>query len=93
MLSAVNLTEVLVAPAKERQSLRRAREAISALGVVIHRPGDAVAVAAARFRSSHPVSLADAYCLATAEHTGASLSSFDEKVLRAAKAEGIPIAS
>jgi predicted nucleic acid-binding protein len=89
LISAVNLTEVLVAPAKDRQGLRRAREAIAALGVSIHRPGDAVAVEAARFRTAHPISLPDAYCLATAARTGASLASFDEKVVRAAQAEGI----
>lgn len=93
VISVVNLTEVLVAPAQERQRLRRAREAIAALGVSIHRPGDAVAVDAARFRWSHPISLPDAYCLATAGRTGSALASFDEKVVRAAKAEGIPIAS
>jgi predicted nucleic acid-binding protein len=92
LLSAVNLTEVLVAPAADRSRLQAAREAISALGVAIHRPGDAIAVEAARLRSSHPISLPDAYCLATAHHTGGSLASFDEKILQAARAEGIAIA-
>lgn len=93
LLSAVNLTEVLIAPAHDRQGLRRAREAITALGVSVHRPGDAVAVAAARFRAAHPISLPDAYCLATAARTGAFLASFDEKVVRAATAEGIATAT
>lgn len=90
-ISVVNLTEVLVAPAEERQRLRRAREAISALGVSIHRPGEAIGVDAARLRVAHPISLPDAYCLATARHTGGFLASFDEKVVRAAKAEGMNI--
>jgi hypothetical protein len=89
----VNLTEVLVAPAQERRSLRRAREAIAALGVSIHRPGDAVAVDAARFRASYPISLPGAYCLATAGRTGSDIASFDENVVRAATAEGIPTTS
>jgi predicted nucleic acid-binding protein len=93
VISAVNLTDVLVAPAQDRPRLRRAREAIAALGVSIHRPGDAVAVDAARFRAAHPISLPDAYCLATAARMGASLASFDEKVVRAATAEGIPTTS
>jgi predicted nucleic acid-binding protein len=92
LISAVNLTEVLVAPAADRSRLQAAREAISALGVAIHRPGEAIAVEAARLRSSHPISLPDAYCLATAHHTGGSLASFDEKILLAARAEGLAIA-
>jgi predicted nucleic acid-binding protein len=90
-VSVVNLTEVLVAPAADRQRLHRARAAIAALGVEIHHPGEAVGVAAARLRQAYPISLADAYCLATARHAGASLASFDAKVARAARAERIAV--
>ena len=90
LISVVNLSEVLVAPAADRQRLRAAREAIAALSVGIHQPGEAIGVEAARLRCSHPISLPDAYCLATARHTGGSLASFDEKILRAAQAERIP---
>ena len=89
LLSVVNLTEVLVAPAADRKRLRAAREAIGALGIEVHQPGEALGVEAARLRSMHPISLADAYCLATARYADAQLASFDEKVLRAAKREGI----
>lgn len=92
LISVVNLSEVLVAPAADRQRLRAAREAIAALGVAIHQPGEAIGVEAARLRCSHPISLPDAYCLATARHTGGSLASFDEKILRAARAERIELA-
>jgi predicted nucleic acid-binding protein len=92
LISVVNLSEVLVAPAAHRQRLRAAREAIAALGVAIHQPGEAVGVEAARLRCSHPISLPDAYCLATAHHTGGSLASFDAKVRDAARAERIPLA-
>jgi predicted nucleic acid-binding protein len=92
LISVVNLTEVLVAPAADRLRLREAREAIAALGVSIQRPGEAIGVDAARLRCSHPISLPDAYCLATARHTGGSLASFDAKILRAARAERIPLA-
>jgi predicted nucleic acid-binding protein len=92
LVSVVNLSEVLVAPAADRRRLRAAREAIAALGVAVHRPGEVIAVEAARLRGSHPISLPDAYCLATARHTGGSVASFDEKILRAARAEGIPVA-
>jgi len=90
-VSVVNLSEVLVAPAANRQSLRRARAAISALGVEIQQPAETVGVEAARLRQAHPISLPDAYCLATARHAGATLASFDGKVIRAAEAERIPV--
>jgi predicted nucleic acid-binding protein len=91
LLSVVNLTEVLIAPAADRRRLRVAREAIAALGVHGHQPSEAIGVEAARLRSAHPISLPDAYCLATARYTDASLASFDEKVLHAAEREGIAI--
>ena len=91
LISVVNLSEVLVAPARERRRLRAAREAIAALGVAIHPPGEAVGVEAARLRSAHPISLPDAYCLATARYADGSVASFDEKVLRAAEREGIAL--
>jgi predicted nucleic acid-binding protein len=89
LISVVNLTEVLVAPAPNRQRLLAAREAIATLGVRIHQPAEAVGVAAARLRGAHPISLPDAYCLATARSADGQVASFDEKVLRAAELEGI----
>jgi len=92
-MSVVNLSEALVAPAADQKRLRAAREAIAALGVGIHFPTEAIGVDASRLRSRHPISLPDGYLLATAKHTTASTVSFDRKVVRAAKAEGIPIHS
>jgi len=89
LISVVNLSEVLVAPSADPVRLRTAREAITALGVTVHRPSEAVGVEAARLRLGHPISLADAYCLATARHAAAQLVSFDRKVLGAAEAEQI----
>jgi predicted nucleic acid-binding protein len=91
LISVVNLTEVLIAPAADRNRLRTAREAIAALGVQVHRPGEAVGVEAARLRSTHPISLPDAYCLTTARYADAAVASFDEKVVRAAEREGIAL--
>jgi predicted nucleic acid-binding protein len=91
LISLINLSEVLVAPAADVRRLRAAREAVRALGVSTHRPGEAIGVRAARLRSEHPISLPDAYCLATADHTGSTLASFDDKVLRAARSEKIPV--
>jgi predicted nucleic acid-binding protein len=90
-ISVVNLTEVLIAPARDRAKLMAAREAIAALGVSVHHPNEAIGVDAARLRQRHPISLPDAYCLATARHTGATLVSFDRKVLRASEHERINV--
>lgn len=93
LISVVNLSEVLVAPAADSERLRAAREAIAALGVAIHQPGEAIGVEAARLRGRHPISLPDAYCLATARHAGGSVASFDRKITRAAEAERIALAA
>ncbi len=90
-VSVVNLTEVLIAPAADVGRLAAAREAIAALGVTVHQPNEAIGVEAARLRQRHPISLPDAYCLATAKHTGSAIASFDEKILKAAKREKIDI--
>jgi predicted nucleic acid-binding protein len=91
-ISVVNLTEVLIAPSADVARLAAAREAVAALGVSVHQPNEAIGVEAARLRQRHPVSLPDGYCLATAKHTGSTLSSFDQKILRAAKREGVKLA-
>ncbi len=91
LISVVNLTEVLVAPAGDAAKLAAAREAIAMLGVAVHAPNEAIGVEAARLRQRHPISLPDAYCLVTARHTGATLVSFDRRVLRTAKQERIAV--
>jgi predicted nucleic acid-binding protein len=90
-ISVVNLTEVLIAPSVDAAKFATARRAIATLGVVVHQPNEAIAVDAARLRQRHPVSLPDGYCLATAKHTGATLASFDQKILKAAKRERIAV--
>jgi predicted nucleic acid-binding protein len=89
LIGVVNLSEVLVAPSADRRRLRAAREAIAALGVAIHQPSEAIGVEAARLRGRQPISLPDAYCLATAKHLSAAAVSFDREVIRAARAERI----
>ena len=90
-MSVVNLSEVLVAPSADSLRLARAREAIAALGVTAHQPSEAIGVEAARLRQRHPISLPDAYCLATAKHTGSTIASFDQKILKAAARERIAV--
>jgi predicted nucleic acid-binding protein len=89
LLGLMNLTEVLIAPATAPARLAAAREAIAALGIVIHAPNEAIAVDAARLRGRHPISVPDAYAIATARHVGGAVSSFDEKVIKAAAREGL----
>jgi predicted nucleic acid-binding protein len=89
LISVVNLSEVLVGPAAESRRLRVAREAVAALGVTVHAPSEGIGVEAARLRGRHPISLPDAYCLATAKQVGGLVASFDRKVARAAGAEQI----
>ncbi len=91
-VSVVNLTEVLIAPSADVSKLAATREAIAALGVTVHQPNEAIGVEAARLRQRHPISLPDAYCLATAKHTSSTVSSFDQKILKAAAREGIKVA-
>ncbi len=91
-VSVVNLTEVLIAPSADVSKLAAAREAIAALRVTVHHPNEAIGVEAARLRQRHPISLPDAYCLATAKHTGSALSSFDQEILTAANREGVKVA-
>ena len=93
LISVINLSEVLVAPAADNHRLRVARAAIAALGVTVHQPTETIAVEAARLRGRHPISLPDGYLLATARHTGSAVASFDRKVTRAAKAEQIALAT
>jgi predicted nucleic acid-binding protein len=88
-ISVVNLTEVLIAPAADASKLAAAREAIAALGIAMHQPSETIAVDAARLRGRHPISLPDAYLLATAKHTGSTIASFDRKVRDAAEREGL----
>lgn len=89
LVGLLNLSEVLVAPARSAARLAAAREAIAALGITIHVPSEAIAVDAARLRGRHPISLPDAYALATARQVGASVSSFDRRLLQAADREGL----
>jgi predicted nucleic acid-binding protein len=91
-ISVVNLTEVLIAPAANAAMLAASREAIAALGVTVHQPSEAIGVDAARLRARHPISLPDAYLLASAKHVGATVASFDRNVQQAAERENLSAA-
>jgi predicted nucleic acid-binding protein len=93
LVSLITLSEVLVAPAANGARLSAAREAIAALGIRIHTPNESIAVDAARLRGSHPISLPDAYAVATTRQVGGQLFSFDRKIIRAATHAGVLVGS
>jgi predicted nucleic acid-binding protein len=82
LVCTVNYAEVLVRPAEEESNLRRAVDAISALGIRTLAPDAALARDAARHRALG-ISLADGFALATAGRSRADLATFDKRVRRA----------
>lgn len=90
-MSVVNYAEALVRPSEHPETLRLAEGAIAALGVAIIAPSAAIGRDAAQLRRG--ISLADGFALATARQTGASVATFDERVLRALKPAGLERAS
>ncbi|MDW5596523.1 PIN domain-containing protein [Conexibacter stalactiti] len=91
LLSSVNYAEALVRPAADELTLRRAVDAIAGLGIRVVAPTAEIARAAARHRG-RGISLADGFAIATAEAGGAAVASFDRRVLRTARALGLPLA-
>lgn len=91
LLSTVNYAEALVRPAEDERTLRRAVDAIAALGIRLIAPTAEVARRAARNRA-HSVSLADGFALATAQGHGAAFASFDRRAGRAASRLGVELA-
>jgi predicted nucleic acid-binding protein len=91
LLSTVNYAEALVRPAADEPTLRRAIDAIAALGIRLVPPSADVARAAARHRG-RGISLADGFAIATAEAAGAALASFDRRVRRVLGEVGVELA-
>lgn len=88
LLCTINYAEALVRPAQEEKTLRMAVDAIGGLGVRLVAPSAAVARDAARCRAAG-ISLADGFALATARLAGATVASFDRRVLRALPGAGL----
>lgn len=91
LLSTVNYAEALVRPAEDERTLRRAVDAIAALGIRLIAPSPEIARGAARNRALS-ISLADGFALATAQAHGATIASFDRRVRRAAGQLGVELA-
>jgi predicted nucleic acid-binding protein len=91
LLSTVNYAETLVRPAEDEQTLRRAVDAIAALGIRLVSPTAAIARRAAGNRLLS-ISLADGFALATAQAHDASFASFDRRARRAAERLGVELA-
>ena len=92
LLSLINYAEVLVRPAESDVALRRAIDAIDALGIELIAPTPGIARDAARLRGSN-ISLADGFALATARAHGATIASFDRRVRRALRSAGTALAA
>lgn len=88
LLSTVNYAETLVRPAEDARTLRRAVDAIAALGIRLIAPTPEIARAAARHRGLG-ISLADGFAIATAEAHSAAVASFDRRVRRGLAQLGI----
>jgi predicted nucleic acid-binding protein len=92
LLSLVNYAEVLVRPAEDEDTLRRATNAISALGIKLVAPTATMARQAAQHRRLN-ISLADGFAMATAQDADAALATFDRRVRRALPLVGLTAAS
>ncbi|MEA2467484.1 MAG: hypothetical protein QOJ57_1610 [Thermoleophilaceae bacterium] len=90
LLSTVNYAEALVRPAGDAAALRKAVDAIDALGIELVAPTPAIARDAARLRGSG-VSLPDGFAVATARARGATLASFDKRLRRALRSSGVKL--
>lgn len=90
LLSTINYAEALVRPATDAQQLRKAVDAIDAMGIDMVAPTSAMARDAARLRASN-ISLADGFVLATARASGATVASFDRRVQSAAGSAGLEL--
>lgn len=90
-MSVVNYAEALVRPAASTATLTAADRAITALGIELVAPDRAIGRDAARLRRG--ISLADGFALATARAIGASVATFDERVLAALPEAGLAAAT
>jgi predicted nucleic acid-binding protein len=91
LLSTVNYAEALVRPAADDRQLRKAVDAIDALGIDLVAPSAGMARDAARLRGAS-ISLADGFALATARASRSAVASFDRRVQRAAREAGLDLA-
>ncbi|MDM7891422.1 type II toxin-antitoxin system VapC family toxin [Curtobacterium caseinilyticum] len=89
--SALTLGEMLVRPAA-RGPAERERSTIERLGVSVVPVTSSTAVAAARVRADRRVAMPDAVVLVTARSVGAELATFDRKLRRIARSEGLVVA-
>lgn len=91
LLSVVSYAEVLVQPAQDDETMRRALDAFSVFELELVPATPAIARDAARIRNLG-VSLPDAFAMATARARGATLATFDRDVRKALPRAGIELA-
>lgn len=87
LVAAVNYGEALVYPSREPRLLMRAIDALRGAGIRVL-PADGVSATVAAGYRAEGVSLADGFALAAASEHRAALATFDQRVRRAAEADG-----
>jgi predicted nucleic acid-binding protein len=87
VLHSLTMAEVLVGPARAGQQ-EAARAAFEAAGVRCSPATDPAPTALALVRATASVKMPDACVLATAEHVGAALATFDARLAREATSRG-----
>jgi predicted nucleic acid-binding protein len=89
-LHSLTLAEVLVGPARAGQH-EAARAALDAAGIRSSAASDPGPTALALVRATASVKMPDACVLATAEHLGVPLATFDGRLAREATARGTAV--
>jgi predicted nucleic acid-binding protein len=90
ILHPVTLAESLVGPARVGGEAEAANDIVR-LGIERHVPLLDEPANVARIRASTRLKLPDAYVLATAEHLGATLATFDRRLADAARERGVEV--
>ncbi len=90
VLHSLTLAEVLVGPARTGGQVE-ARARLERAGFSVSPDGDPASEALALVRATTSLKMPDACVLATAEHLGADLATFDRRVAREARARGVTV--
>lgn len=88
--SAVTLAEVLIGPARVG-AVARAEAALRRLGVTAVPLGEDAPARLASMRATTALRLPDCCVLHAAEQVGASVATFDDRLVGAARSRGIPV--
>ena len=91
LIHPLTLAEVLVDPARAEREID-VRDALVESGVTTWEPDPDEPLRIARLRATTDLQLPDCVVLALAEHAGATLASFDDRLRTVARARGLRVA-